>query len=149
MASVVSVNISTQKGTFKYPRTEAELRPDWGIVGDAHAGRWHRQVSLLAMESIERMKALGLPELAPGMFAENITTEGVELFTIPVGTKLRIGGCLTEVTQIGKTCHQECEIFQKVGKCVMPTEGIFVKVLTGGVIRPGDAIERVPEDAGE
>ena len=140
MASIVSINVSPKKGTFKYPAESAELVVDHGIVGDAHAGNWHRQVSLLAQESIDSMTAMGVPDLVPGKFAENITTEGVELFTLPVGTKLRLGECLTEVTQIGKECHQHCEIYKKVGKCVMPTEGIFVKVLTGGTIRPGDPV---------
>ncbi len=143
MASIVSVNVSNHKGTFKYPVDEAELRVDHGIVGDAHAGNWHRQISLLALESIDKMSAMGVSDLTPGKFAENITTEGLELFTLPVGTRLQIGNTLTEVTQIGKECHQHCEIYKKVGKCVMPTEGIFVKVLTGGTIHPGDAIEIV------
>lgn len=146
MASIVSINISPRKGTFKYPAEAAELRIDHGIVGDAHAGDWHRQISLLAQESIDSMRALGVEGLTPGKFAENITTEGIELFTLPVGTRLRLGACLTEVTQIGKECHQHCEIFQKVGKCVMPTQGIFVKVLTAGTIHPGDSIEIVSEE---
>ncbi len=140
MAKVVSINISPKKGTFKYPVEAAELQVDHGIVGDAHAGNWHRQISLLAQESIDSMTAMGVEGLNPGKFAENITTQGLELYTLPVGTKLRIGACLVEVTQIGKECHQHCEIFKKVGKCVMPTEGIFVKVLTGGTIHPGDSV---------
>ena len=145
MASIVSINVSPHKGTFKYPAESAALKIDHGIVGDAHAGHWHRQISLLGQESIDSMTAMGVPDLTPGKFAENITTEGIELFTLPIGTKLRLGECLTEVTQIGKECHQHCEIYKKVGKCVMPTEGIFVKVLTEGVIRPGDPIEIVKE----
>jgi MOSC domain-containing protein YiiM len=145
MATIVSINTSPHKGTFKYPVPEAELRPDLGIVGDAHAGNWHRQISLLAQESINSMANMGVEGLTPGKFAENITTQGIELFTLPVGTLLRLGTCLTQVTQIGKECHQHCEIYKKVGKCVMPTEGIFVKVLTPGTIRPGDAVEIVPE----
>jgi len=141
MASIVSINISPKKGTFKYPVESAELKIDFGIVGDAHAGNWHRQISLLAQESIDSMSALGLNDLVPGKFAENITTEGIELFTLPVGTKLKLGECLVEVTQIGKECHQHCEIYKKVGKCVMPLEGIFVQVLTEGEIHPGDAVE--------
>lgn len=140
MASIVSINVSPHKGTFKYPVEQAELKIDHGIVGDAHAGSWHRQISLLAQESIDRMSAMGVDGLVPGKFAENITTVGIELFTLPVGTKLRLGECLVEVTQIGKECHQHCEIYKKVGKCVMPLEGIFVKVLTEGTLRPGDAI---------
>ena len=145
MASIVSINVSPHKGTFKYPAESAELKIDHGIVGDAHAGNWHRQISLLGQESIDSMTDMGVPDLTPGKFAENITTEGIELFTLPIGTKLKLGECLTEVTQIGKECHQHCEIYKKVGKCVMPTEGIFVKVLTEGVIRPGDTIEIVKE----
>ena len=141
MASIVSINVSPHKGTFKYPVEAAELKIDHGIVGDAHAGNWHRQISLLAQESIDRMAAMGVDGLVPGKFAENVTTEGIELFTLPVGTRLKLGECLVEVTQIGKECHQHCEIYKKVGKCVMPLEGIFVKVLSEGTIHPGDPIE--------
>lgn len=141
MATITSINISPKKGTFKQPVKEAELRVDFGIVGDAHAGNWHRQISLLAQESIDKMTALGLDDLVPGKFAENITTQGIELFTLPVGTRLKIGACVVEVTQIGKECHQHCEIYKKVGQCIMPHEGIFVKVLVPGVVRVGDAIE--------
>ena len=140
MASIVSINVSPHKGTFKYPVETAELKIDHGIVGDAHAGNWHRQISLLAQESIDKMAAMGLDGLTPGKFAENVTTEGIELFTLPVGTRLQLGECLVEVTQIGKECHQHCEIYKKVGKCVMPLEGIFVKVLSEGTIRPGDPV---------
>ena len=140
MASIVSINTSPRKGTFKQPAESAELRADFGIVGDAHAGNWHRQISLLGRESIDKMIAIGAGALVPGMFAENITTKGIELFSLPVGTKLRLGSCLVEVTQIGKECHQHCEIYRKVGKCVMPLEGIFVKVLTPGTIHIGDEI---------
>ncbi len=141
MATITSINISPKKGTFKQPVKEAELRVDFGIVGDAHAGNWHRQISLLAQESIDKMTALGLDDLVPGKFAENITTQGIELFTLPVGTRLKLGACVVEVTQIGKECHQHCEIYKKVGQCIMPHEGIFVKVLVPGVVRVGDAIE--------
>ncbi|MDO4572415.1 MAG: MOSC domain-containing protein [Clostridia bacterium] len=144
MASIVSINISEKKGCFKRPVDEARLKIDHGIVGDAHAGPWRRQISLLSAASIEKMIAAGAGELKPGMFAENITTEGLELHTLPVGTRLRLGECLVEVTQIGKACHQHCEIFQKIGSCVMPLEGIFVKVLSEGHIRPGDPVELLP-----
>ena len=140
MAKITSINLSPHKGTFKYPVEQAELKMDHGIVGDAHAGDWHRQISLLARESIDKMTALGLNDLVPGKFAENLTTEGIELFTLPVGTRLKLGECLVEVTQIGKECHQHCEIYKKVGQCIMPREGIFVKVLIPGVIRVGDEI---------
>ena len=141
MATITSINISPKKGTFKQPVKQAELRVDFGIVGDAHAGNWHRQISLLAQESIDKMTALGLDGLVPGMFAENITTQGMELFTLPVGTRLRLGECIVEVTQIGKECHQHCEIYKKVGQCIMPHEGIFVRVLTPGELSVGDEIE--------
>ncbi|MEA4869972.1 MAG: MOSC domain-containing protein [Christensenella sp.] len=140
MPTITSINISPKKGTFKQPVPQAELRIDHGIVGDAHAGNWHRQISLLAEESIDKMKALGLNDLTPGKFAENITTRGIELFTLPVGTVLQLGPCRVEVTQIGKECHQHCEIYKKVGQCIMPHEGIFVKVLTPGILSVGDAI---------
>jgi MOSC domain-containing protein YiiM len=139
-AKIVSVNISEKRGTYKFPIACARLKLDYGIEGDAHADNWHRQISLLAQESIDKMSAMGVPELTPGKFAENITTTGIELYTIPVGTRLRLGGCEVEVTQIGKECHHHCEIFKKVGKCVMPLEGIFVKVITEGTITPGDSI---------
>lgn len=141
MATITSINISPKKGTFKQPVEQAELKVDFGIVGDAHAGNWHRQISLLAQESIDKMTALGIEGLVPGKFAENMTTEGIELFTLPVGTRLRLGECLVEVTQIGKECHQHCEIYKKVGQCIMPHEGIFVKVLIPGVVRVGDSIK--------
>lgn len=145
MAKVVAVNISQHKGTFKSPVPEGHATVDHGLAGDAHAGNWHRQISLLAQESIDKMTALGVSDLTPGKFAENITTSGIELHTLPVGTRLRIGDCLTEVTQIGKECHQHCQIYKQVGMCIMPTEGIFVKVLEDGDIRPGDPIAVVAE----
>lgn len=140
MAQVVSVCISEKKGTKKHPVAEISLRPHHGIVGDAHAGDWHRQVSLLANESVDRMRKEGLT-LAAGDFAENILTEGLTLRTLPVGTVLRAGEVQLEVTQIGKECHNDCEIRRLTGMCVMPTDGIFAVVLNEGVIRPGDQIE--------
>ena len=139
MASVVAVCISEQKGTQKHEVPEIQLKIDHGIVGDAHAGNWHRQVSLLAQESVEKMKAV-FPVIPVGAFAENILTEGLTLYTLPVGTRLRIGEVLLEVTQIGKECHAHCAIRQQVGDCVMPREGIFTIVLEEGTIRSGDAI---------
>jgi molybdopterin adenylyltransferase len=144
MARVVAVNISEKKGTFKYPVEQACLKLDHGIVGDAHAGNWHRQVSLLAQESIDKMTALGVADLTPGKFAENITTEGIELFTLPIGTRLQIGDVLLEVTQIGKECHQHCQIFEQVGVCVMPREGIFAKVIKEGTIHADDEVTVLP-----
>ena len=139
MASVVAVCISEQKGTQKHEVPEIQLKIDHGIVGDAHAGNWHRQVSLLAQESVEKMKAV-FPDIPVGAFAENILTEGLTLFTLPVGTRLRVGEVLLKVTQIGKECHAHCAIRQQVGDCVMPREGIFTIVLEEGTIRAGDTI---------
>ena len=139
MASVVAVCISERKGTQKHQVPEIQLKIDHGIVGDAHAGNWHRQVSLLAQESVEKMKAV-FPDIPVGAFAENILTEGLTLYTLPVGTRLRVGEVLPEVTQIGKECHAHCAIRQQVGDCVMPREGIFAIVLEEGTIRAGDTI---------
>ena len=140
MAKVVSVNISEKKGTLKKPVAEIHLKLRHGIVGDAHAGDWHRQISLLAEESIDTMRPRSPIALDPGVFAENINTEGIDLKGLPVGTHLRIGGTEVEVTQIGKECHKDCAIRQQVGNCVMPREGIFARVLTGGAVRPGDPV---------
>ena len=139
MASVVAVCISERKGTQKHEVPEIQLKIDHGIVGDAHAGNWHRQVSLLGQESVEKMKAV-FPDIPVGAFAENILTEGLTLYTLPVGTRLRVGEALLEVTQIGKECHAHCAIRQQVGDCVMPREGIFTIVLEEGTIRAGDTI---------
>lgn len=142
MAEVLAVCISEKKGERKKPVEAVELRENHGIVGDAHAGDWHRQVSLLAQESIDKMRALGL-DVNAGDFAENITTKGIELVSLPIGSRLRIGETLLEVTQIGKECHTRCAIYYQAGDCVMPKEGIFARVITGGTIRPGDGIEIV------
>ncbi len=139
MAHVLAVCVSQNKGERKKPVESVELRENYGIVSDAHAGDWHRQVSLLAQESIEKMRALGL-DVSAGDFAENITTSGIDLVSLPIGAHLQIGKTLLEVTQIGKECHTRCAIFYQAGDCVMPKEGIFVKVLQGGTIRQGDAI---------
>jgi len=136
---VVAVCISAQKGEKKTPVESVELRPEHGIVGDAHAGDWHRQVSLLAMESIRKMQKMGL-EVDSGDFAENITTEGLDLIHLPLGARLNIGEVLLEITQIGKECHNRCEIFHQAGDCVMPKEGIFGRVLKGGHVQTGNAI---------
>ena len=141
---IVAVSISDERGKKKRNVPSAELRAEHGIVGDAHAGPGKRQVSLLGIESIRTMQGKGV-EVGPGDFAENITTEGIEVFSLPVGTRLRLGdGALGEVTQIGKTCHDRCEIFRVVGDCVMPREGVFARVLHGGEIRVGEAIALVP-----
>jgi len=141
---VIAVCTSEKKGVRKRNVESAELRPDWGIVGDAHAANWHRQVSLLAWESIEKMRALGL-NVNAGSFAENITTQGLSLVDLPVGTHLRLGEALVEVTQIGKVCHDRCAIYYQAGDCVMPREGIFVRVYEGGQVAIGDAIEVLAE----
>jgi MOSC domain-containing protein YiiM len=139
MAEVVAVCISRSKGTPKVEVPEIEVKIDHGIVGDAHAGNWHRQISLLGDESVDVMREK-LPELPHGAFAENILTRGICLYKLPVGTKLRVGPALLEVTQIGKECHKGCAIRQITGDCVMPREGIFTKVLEEGIIRPGDEV---------
>jgi MOSC domain-containing protein YiiM len=139
MAHVLAVCISEKKGERKKPVEAVELRENHGIVSDAHAGDWHRQVSLLAQESIDKMRALGL-DVSAGDFAENITTVGIDLVSLPIGSRLQIGATLLEVTQIGKECHTRCAIFYQAGDCVMPKEGIFVKVISGGTIKPGDDI---------
>ena len=141
MAKVVSVNISEKKGTLKKPVPEIELKLRHGIVGDAHAGDWHRQVSLLAEESVDTMRADAPMDLPAGAFAENINTRGLALKTLPVGTLLRVGPAILRVTQIGKECHNDCAIKKAVGRCVMPTEGIFATVEREGTVRPGDTIE--------
>lgn len=140
MAKVIAVCISEKKGTMKHPVDSVQLKKEHGIIGDAHAGNWHRQVSLLADESVEKMREK-FPDIPIGAFAENILTEGIELCTLPIGTKLRIGETLLEVTQIGKECHADCAIRQQVGDCVMPREGIFAIVLEEGSIKAGDTIE--------
>jgi MOSC domain-containing protein YiiM len=140
---VVSVNMSERKTMRKKPGERGTLVLDRGFEGDAHAGDWHRQVSLLALESIEKMRAAGL-EVGPGDFAENITTEGLDLMVLPVGTVLRIGrDVLVEMSQIGKVCHTKCAIYYQAGDCVMPREGIFAVVRQAGDVAIGDAIEVV------
>lgn len=141
MARVESINISKEKGTIKQSVDKAVLIEDFGIENDAHAGKWHRQVSLLSKESIAIMEAQGATGLCSGKFAENITTEGIELHTLPVGAKLKIGETVLEITQIGKECHHGCEILKQVGSCIMPKHGIFTRVVTGGEIKANDSIE--------
>jgi MOSC domain-containing protein YiiM len=141
MAKVIAVNISDRKGIPKEPLQKGEFIEDFGLKGDVHAGSPSRQVSLLGQESIDKMTSLGTKGLSPGKFAENITTRGIELYTLPIGTRLRINGAVFEVTQIGKECHQKCAIFHQIGDCVMPKEGIFAKVIIGGIIKAGNEIE--------
>lgn len=141
MAKIVSINLSREKGTIKTPVDSALLLENFGMENDAHAGKWHRQLSLLAQESYDEMEEYTGEELSFGTFAENITTSGIELHTLPVETVLKLGECICEVTQIGKECHHGCEIYKKVGKCVMPLKGIFARILKGGMVRTGDAVE--------
>lgn len=136
---VLATCISEKKGTKKHPVPSITLEANYGILGDAHAGNWHRQVSLLPTESVDTLRDK-LPDLKPGDFAENILTEGISLKNLPIGTILQIGTTVLEITQIGKKCHNDCEIKQITGRCVMPTDGVFAKVIEGGVIRPGDTI---------
>lgn len=140
---IIAISISDRKGIPKRNVPEIMVIAEHGLEGDAHAGAWHRQVSLLADESIDKMRALGLA-VHPGAFAENLTTRGIDLPALPVGARLTIGPAELEVTQIGKECHSRCAIFEQVGDCVMPREGIFARVLKGGLIRVGDGIEWRP-----
>jgi len=146
MAKILAVCISEVRGIQKHPVESAELRAGHGIVGDAHAGNWHRQVSLLGQCSVDTLQAkLDAIRLKPGDFAENILVEDMKVYELPVGTRLRVGTALCEVTQIGKECHQDCAIRKAAGDCVMPREGIFVRVLEDGVVRRGDEVEVVEE----
>jgi MOSC domain-containing protein YiiM len=147
MATVVSVNLSEKKTVRKTPGTSGTLLVGSGFEGDAHAGDWHRQVSLLAEESIAKMQAKGL-DVDAGDFAENITTRGIDLVSLPVGTRVRVGQTLLEVTQIGKECHTKCAIYYQAGDCVMPKEGIFAIVVEGGPVSVGDEVTVVGADAG-
>ena len=146
MNSVLAVCISENKGETKTPVPTITLRENYGVVSDAHAdSETHRQVSLLAMESIDKMQGKGIV-LKPGDFAENITTEGIDLTTLPIGTRLEVGQALLEMSQIGKECHAGCAIRDQVGDCIMPREGIFAKVIRGGEIKAGDTLTIVNND---
>jgi MOSC domain-containing protein YiiM len=142
MAKIVAVCWSEKKGTIKEPIAEGILQKDFGLAGDAHADcTTNRQVSLMSLESIKRMQSEGYP-VVPGSFAENLTTEGIDLPALPIGTELCVGkDVILEVTQIGKKCHTGCAIFQQVGKCIMPKEGVFTKVVRGGKVKSGDEIK--------
>jgi cyclic pyranopterin phosphate synthase len=138
---IKAISVSQKRGTQKTNVPEAELKTDFGIVGDAHAASWHRQISLLANESIEKMIAKGA-KVSPGNFAENITTKGIDLLSLSIGSKLKAGGNVElEISQFGKECHSRCAIFEQVGDCVMPREGVFAKVIKGGLVKVGDVIE--------
>lgn len=144
MAKVLAINISDKKGVPKTTIEMGEFIEDFGLKGDAHAGNWHRQVSFLGQESVDKVKALGIKGLCTGKFAENLTTEGIELYSLAIGTMLNINGVIFEVTQIGKECHQKCAIYHQVGDCVMPKEGIFARVIKGGIVRSDDEITVIP-----
>jgi len=138
---IKAISISKKRGTRKHNIAAAELKVDFGILDDAHGGNWHRQVSLLAAESIEKMTARGA-SVAAGDFAENITTEGIDMSILSLGSKLKLGDAAEiEISQFGKKCHSQCEIFQQLGDCIMPRKGIFAKVTKPGQIKQGDAIE--------
>jgi len=144
--TIKAISVSKEKGTQKVNVPIAELKADFGVVGDVHAGKWHRQVSLLAVESIDKMIAKGA-KVAPGNFAENITTEGIELLELSVGSKLKLGESVElEITQFGKKCHSRCEIFEQLGDCIMPREGVFAKVIKAGQINVGDVIEVITDN---
>lgn len=142
---VIAVCISEKKGTQKTEVPSISLVPEWGIEGDAHAGKWHRQVSLLALEKIEAFRERGA-DVDFGAFGENIIVEGFDLRNLPVGTRFRIGDALLELTQIGKECHTHCAIYHQVGDCIMPREGVFTIVLEGGTVKAGDAVELMEAD---
>ena len=143
--TIKAISISKEKGTQKTNVPDAELRVDHGLIGDAHAGDWHRQISLLGIESIRKMLDKGA-QVEPGNFAENITTEDIDLYNLPIGTKLKLGeSVILEVTQLGKECHSHCAIYEQIGDCIMPREGIFAKVLSPGRIQISDTIEVIDD----
>ncbi len=145
MGTIVAVCLSEKRGVQKERVPEIELVENFGIRGDGHAGDWHRQISLLANESADKMRNLGV-EIGPGDFAENVLTEGVDVPHLPIGSRLRLGdGAVVEVTQIGKECHEGCAIRELAGDCVMPREGVFCRVLTPGTVRPGDSIDVISD----
>lgn len=143
MGIVRAICISKERGTAKTQVKEAELTPEWGIVGDAHGGNWHRQVSMLSVEKIEAFRERGA-EVEFGAFGENLVVEGFDFAALPVGSRFRIGTAVLEMTQIGKECHNHCQIYQRMGECIMPREGVFARVLRGGSIKTGDKAELLP-----
>ncbi len=144
MAILQAICVSERRGTPKTPVPEGELLADWGLRGDAHAGNWHRQVSLLGLGQIEDFRRRGA-DVGPGAFGENLIVDGLRVNTLPVVTRLRVGGALLEITQIGKECHSRCRIYETMGECIMPREGVFARVLRGAAIRPGDAVAVLPD----
>ncbi len=145
MGKIEAICTSPERGTAKFPAARAVLRASWGVEGDAHAGDWHRQVSLLAKERVDEFRARGA-EVSDGAFGENLLTSGLDLQALRVGARLRCGPALLEITQIGKDCHSHCEIYKRVGDCIMPRAGLFARVLEGGPIAVGDTIDVVPRD---
>ena len=142
MGVIKGICISEKRGTAKHEIEEAVLVKDWGIQGDAHAGHWHRQVSLLSYEKIEEFRKKGA-DIEPGAFGENLIVSGYDFRNLAVGTRFQCGEAVLEMTQIGKECHSHCEIYKRMGECIMPREGVFAIVLHGGTIRKGDLLERI------
>ena len=148
MGKLLAINISKERGTEKREVPQAELVADYGIMGDAHAGKWRRQVSLLSAEKIDAFRARGA-QIDNGAFGENLIISGFDFKNLPLGTRFCIGDAILEMTQIGKECHSHCEIFKKMGECIMPTNGIFTRVLHGGVMKEGDEINVCTEQESE
>ena len=144
MGIIRGICISEKKGTQKHEIPQAELKTEWGIEGDAHAGKWHRQVSLLGLEQIEEFRTRGA-EVDFGAFGENLIVEGYHFRELPIGSRFQVRDVLLEMTQIGKECHSHCQIYQVMGDCIMPREGVFARVLQGGTIRKGDSITLLSE----
>lgn len=142
MGVIKGICISENRGTAKHEIEEAILVKDWGIQGDAHAGHWHRQVSLLSYEKVEEFRKKGV-DIEPGAFGENLIVSGYDFRNLAVGTRFQCGEAVLEMTQIGKECHSHCEIYKRMGECIMPREGVFAIVLHGGTIRKGDLLERI------
>lgn len=142
MGVIKGICISEKRGTAKHEIEEAILVKDWGIQGDAHAGHWHRQVSLLSYEKVEEFRKKGA-DIEPGAFGENLIVSGYDFRNLAVGTRFQCGEAVLEMTQIGKECHSHCEIYKRMGECIMPREGVFAIVLHGGTIRKGDLLERI------
>ena len=145
MGKIIAVCTSPEKGTQKQNVGSALLVEDWGIQGDAHAGKWHRQVSLLSYDRVEEFRARGA-QVEPGAFGENLLVEGFDFKYLPVGTRFGCNGAVLELTQIGKQCHAHCQIYRQVGDCIMPREGVFTRVLRGGVVRVGDELTILKEE---
>ena len=142
MGVIKGICISENRGTAKHEIEKAILVKDWGIQGDAHAGHWHRQVSLLSYEKVEEFRKKGA-DIEPGAFGENLIVSGYDFRNLAVGTRFQCGEAVLEMTQIGKECHSHCEIYKRMGECIMPREGVFAIVLHGGTIRKGDILERI------